>query len=158
MSLGITISGPTVPPKVLEKLVAALTPERIDPVVERVAVETFSNLVRNTPQKWFGQVRKAWQLTKPRVGERNVINKNKVMRFLEFGTKAHGPVQKKFLYIPLTRQAASGWSASLKRGVDYILVKRVRGIEPRGIVAAERAATGVRLLAAAKAHIKAAIA
>jgi len=77
------------------------------------------------------------------------------MRFLEYGTRAHGPVTKKFLYIPLNRKAAMGWTPDLKSqwahddkggAPDYLLVKWVAGIAPRGIAEAERKLIKPRLL------------
>lgn len=58
-----------------------------------------------------------------------------IIRHLEFGTVAHGPVTAKALFIPLTRRAAiRGWNPSLVRGRDYILRKWVRGIRATHLV------------------------
>lgn len=143
--------------RILRKIAEAMTPEKIDPVVERVAVESFANLIKTTPKRWFGQVRGSWKMTKPAPGVRELRNDHKVLPFLEFGTKAHGPVNKKFLYIPKNRKAAFGWNPSLKRGVDYILTKKVRGIKPMHIVANEKEKANERLALAAEAHLRKAV-
>ena len=80
------------------------------------------------------------------------------MWFLEHGTANAGtgfitPRRSKVLYIPLTRSAASGWRPGLVFGVDYVLAKRVRGIQPRNIAAAEAKKAELRLEAAMRAHI-----
>lgn len=59
-----------------------------------------------------------------------VVSLSKVALFLEEGTKAHGPVRAKFLYIPL-RPNAAVWRKGMIFGKDYILAKRVKGIKAR---------------------------
>jgi hypothetical protein len=88
----------------LARVGAALTPQALDPVVERVALRALREVVDATPKKWFGQVRRSWQLEKPELGARLVKNDNKIMLFLEEGTRAHGPKG--------STVAASGFSAS----------------------------------------------
>jgi len=141
------------------KVQSGLTPAEIDPVIDRVGLQVFADVVQHTPKKWFGQVRAGWTIQKPGLGQRIVVNRNKVMLFLEEGTANAGtgfivPKIKKFLYIPLTRSAAAGWHSGLKRGIDYIMKKAVRGIAPRKIVAAARERARVLLLNAMKAHIR----
>ncbi len=143
----------------IERVRAAMTPEAVDPVMERAGLETFREVVAATPKRWFGQVRGSWKIEKPKEGQRLVINRNKIMLFLEVGTANEGqgfiePKEKKALYIPLNRKAAMGWVEGLKYGVDYILRKRVRGIKPRWIVRDERKKARVRLLKAMKEHIR----
>jgi hypothetical protein len=143
----------------VERVKAALTPTAVDPVMERVGLETFRELVEATPKRWFGQVRAGWRIEKPKEGERVVINRNKVMLFLEAGTANQGtgfiePKEKKALYIPLNRRAAMGWVEGLKYGVDYILRMRVRGIKPRWIVHKERKKARARLMKALKEHVR----
>jgi hypothetical protein len=130
---------------IAEKL-RGITPEAIDQMVERAALETLVELVKTTPKQWTGQTRKSWQVQKPAQGVRIVENDSKVMLFLEKGTKDHGPVNKKFLFIPLTRRAAAGWFKGLRYGVDYILKKWVKGIKPMNIVRDERPRARERLL------------
>lgn len=160
MPLEVTIKGDEAKGlAMLEKMQRAMTPEAIDPMIEFVAAQTFAHVVEATPKKWFGSVRAAWQLEKPAVGERLVINRNKVMRFLEDGTANGGtgfiyPQVKKVLYIPLTRAAAGGWHEGLKNGVDYILRPKVKGIAPRKIVEAERLLVEERLKVATLAHLR----
>lgn len=132
-----------------------LTPEKIDPIVERVAFQALAGLVAASPKRWFGQIRSGWEVKKPFEGARTLdIPESKVgvggqkvrdiARFVDQGTANNGsgfiyPVKAKRLYIPLTRRAAGGWHAGLQRGVDYVLALRVRGIKGRNFIAPERA-------------------
>jgi hypothetical protein len=150
-------------PEKLAKLRAALEPAATDPVVERVALRAFAKVVKDTPKRWFGQVRMSWQIQKPRPGARVVVNDNKIMLWLEEGTANAGtgriyPKRGKFLYIPRNRNAALGWNPGLVYGRDYILRKSVRGIKPRRIAAKVAKEADKWLLADMKAHIKKALA
>jgi len=108
-------------------------------VVEKVAAKSFSRMVRATPKGYTGMTRQEWELKRTSPGEWWINNDYKVMRFLEYGTKAHGPKTAKALYIPLNRRAAiGGWKRGMRFGVDYVLAKREKGIKPMGIVAAEQ--------------------
>lgn len=135
-----------------------LSPEGIDPVVERVALWAIAELKKRTPTNKIGGghlTRAAWQgPTKVYPGARLIENPNKVMRFLEEGTQAHGPVRAKSLFIPLTARALGGWMKGMQYGVDYILVKWVRGITPRRIVAGVRAEATVKLKTAILEHVR----
>ena len=86
-----------------------------------------------------------------------MINGNKIMGWLEEGTKDHGPVTKKALYIPLTRQAAFGWQPGFVYGRDYILRKRVKGIQARHIAQEQARLAREDLKQSMKDHIKAAL-
>lgn len=148
--------------RMLKRIQSALEPAAIDPVVGRVGLETLRSVVEATPKRWFGQVRRSWQIEMPTLGSRVVRNDNKIMRFLEFGTANAGqswiyPKTKKMLYIPLNRRAALGWNESMVRGVDYILRRRVRGIKPRRIVAKQREIAAKKLLEAFVQHIRRAV-
>jgi len=80
-----------------------------------------------TPIRWTGRTRRGWRTRKVYNGY-NLYNELPAMRFIDQGTKAHGPVTAKFLYIPLNKKASRGWRPGLVRGKDYVLKKRVRGI------------------------------
>lgn len=109
------------------------------PVLKKTAWEAFAHIVSVTPKRYTGFTRQSWVVTEIPGRGYIVSNENKVMKFLEFGTTAHGPVTAKFLFIPLTREAAmGGWHPGLQFGVDYILKKRVRGIRATHIVQSER--------------------
>lgn len=146
----------------LSAVAAAMTPERVDPVVARVAAETLRSVVEHTPKKWFGDLRRQWQMHRLAPGRWTVENRSKIMLFLEEGTANAGtgriyPVNAKALYIPLVRRAALGWRPGFVYGKDYILRKSVRGITPRWIARDERVRAAVRLRIAATAHLQAAI-
>jgi hypothetical protein len=118
-----------------------LTPAAQDRVVRKAAWVIHGRLVRQTPKRWTGHTRRSWTVFRRGNSHYAVTNKSKVMRFLEMGTKAHGPVTAKRLFIPLNRRAAlagpKGVFASggkLKFGRDFVWAKRVRGIKARWIV------------------------
>ena len=105
----------------------------LDATVRDVAQEVHGWLKVLTPIKWTGNTRKSWIVRRNMGASYTVTNTSKIMLFLEVGTRAHGPVRARFLYIPL-KPGAARWNSSLIRGVDYILTKRVRGIRARKIV------------------------
>lgn len=164
MAFDIKIEGGDEALEILKVLKEGLRPEKIDFVVERRAAMTLKTAIERTPKKWFGQVRRSWMMKKEGPAHHVVRNDNKIMLFLEEGTRAHGPVTAKALFIPLTRKAVVANKefrkelvsagpgfikvrrqvpnkggglrttvTTLKFGVDYILVKRVKGITPRRI-------------------------
>lgn len=146
----------------LLRLKQMATPEAVDKIVDRAGFETQAALVTATPKKWFGQVRRGWNVTAPAKMERLVSNPNKIMRFLEFGTAngGQGFIQaknKKALFIALARRAAAGWNSALKYGLDYILRRRVRGIKPRHIVENERPRAIERVREGVKALVRKAV-
>lgn len=146
----------------IDLLTKAMAPERTHQVIAGVAAMAFAKVVRDTPKRWFGQVRGSWQMRHQKVGQVVIANQNKVMLFLEEGTANAGqgyiyPVRKKMLYIPLNRRASFGWTKSLKRGKDYVLARRVRGIKPRHIVAKARVWTENLLFTTMKAYIRRAL-
>src|SRR5262245_38473504 len=98
----------------LQRVSQALYPSRIDAVVERVALKAYRDTVDATPVRWFGQVRKSWELIKPSPGARLIINRNKVMLFLEEGTQDHGPKTARAMFLPLVREAAFGYRTGMK--------------------------------------------
>jgi len=167
----------------LQRIQDGLSPEGIDSVIEKVALQTLADLVKATRDaigvrpdgnRWnFEKPENKWIVSSAGTGKRLVSNNSKVMLWLDQGTKYHGP-RKQFanvrfsnvkvgrsakrraaaLYIPLTRRAAAGYHHGLVFGVDYILVKRVRGIRARHIVAAAKERLKVRLLEAMQAHVR----
>lgn len=80
--------------------------ELADKEVEQVALESLSRVVERTPTRYTGAVRKAWVHRKLGLMQHLVTNPSKVMGWLERGTRAHGPVNAKALFIPLNRRAA----------------------------------------------------
>jgi hypothetical protein len=129
----------------LDRIRLAVSPDKLDPLVEKVALEALRDAIEATPKKWFGQVRRSWRILKPEEGQRIIRNDNKVMLFIDQGTKDHGPTSKKALYIPLTRAASAGWRQGMVYGRDYVLAKRVKGIKAMHIVAAQAAKAQDRL-------------
>ena len=119
-----------------------------------------NDVVSATPKGWTGNTRQGWKIERPKPGVRVVANPMKVALFLEEGTANGGtgrifPRVKRFLYIPLNARAAlGGWNATLRRGVDYILRRSVRGIRPRWIARTEGEAAEVRLVKAVQDYIR----
>ncbi len=110
----------------LARLRKALSaPDNTEPFF-RLSLNTFRRLVTNTPRR-RGLTKKGWRII--RNSQVSVENPETVMKFLEYGTKAHGPVRAKMLFIPLNLSAKPGMRG-LVRGKDFVLAKRVRGIKP----------------------------
>lgn len=137
----------------LQQVQQGLTREVTNSIVQRVGLQMFAEIVAATPVRWFGAVRAAWRFIPTQSGS-IIRNDSKVFRFLDQGTKDHGPVQARFLYVPLTKQAASGWRSALKRGIDYILTKKVRGIKALRLIDRFRARSRERMLIEFKNHIR----
>ena len=106
--------------------------EKLKEVLKKVVEQSTDNLREKTPVKWTGNVKASW-VTEELTDGFQIKNTNVVMLYLEKGTKAHGPVTAKRLYIPLKPEAAQ-WSKGLKFGVDFVLAKRVKGIRALNIV------------------------
>lgn len=100
--------------RAVEALARGLTPKAIDGLVGDVALESLGRLKRATPKGFTGQTRNAWQIAKPRDGVRVLFNPTQTMRWIEFGTKAHGPVVAKALFIPLTKKAFLAYGRGTK--------------------------------------------
>lgn len=123
----------------LKRLRRAFKDNRHMVMLEGIAWKSFARLVAKTPKGFTGLTRQKWSVIKVAGRGYIITNTSKVMRFLEEGTRAHGPKTAKALYIPLNRAAAlRGWHPGLVQGSDYILRGRVRGIRALKIVQAER--------------------
>lgn len=132
----------------LRRIAKALTPQAQDLVLRRVAWIWHNRMVLRTPKRWTGSTRQAWKvqpLTRGAHRGYRVVNASKVMRYLESGTRPHGPVTAKMLFIPLTRRAAeagargvlgsvAGGSRRFIYGRDYVFARRVRGVTAMWIV------------------------
>jgi hypothetical protein len=155
-----------------QKIRAAFSGGAQDATVRKAAEIWRGRMIRRTPKRWTGQLRRSWQVQRLAPGVHELTNTSKVMLFLEKGTKAHGPKTAKRLFIPLTRKAAMAgprgviyalkqWSLNKTFGasnakkkppfvmfVDYVWAKRVRGIKARWIVRSARpqAANTLRIL------------
>jgi len=106
----------------LKQILDGLTPENTDPIVDEAARRTQAGLVSDTPKRWFGQARAGWlqpdSVTKPAPGVRVVQWSapegvaSPIMLWLEEGTRRHGPVVAKRLFVPLTKRAALWFMAA----------------------------------------------
>lgn len=90
-----------------QRLVSALAPGKQANVIRKAAYVWQGRMVRRTPKRWTGQTRRHWKVT--RIGENTfrLENDSQVMKWLEAGTKPHGPKKAKLLFVPLTRKAAA---------------------------------------------------
>lgn len=104
-------------------------------VLEETAQEARRDLIELTPKK-SGGTRAGWQVYPGEDGGRKVQNTEATMLFLEQGTRDHGPVNAKSLFIPLrpTVLPKKGGGSKYKFGVDFILTKRVKGIKAMNLV------------------------
>lgn len=125
----------------LRHLKTHLSKEVQDQTVAKAAWVVHRRLVQQTPKRWTGQTRRGWKVLKNAPSNYSVTNISKVMRFLELGTPAHGPVTAKALFIPLNRRAALAGprgvfagGRSFVFGKDYVFAKRVKGIKALKIV------------------------
>lgn len=139
MQVKITTTGGPRAQARLIRLRQAMSPANYDPVVDRAAWVTHARLVKETPKRWFGQVRRGWIVAKPGLGSRLVINRNKIMLFLEEGTRDHGPKEiygplrpgqprrKKAMFIPLTRRAANATQGIFGVGSTEQVTRHTQG-------------------------------
>lgn len=77
-----------------------------DVICDRVAAQSLGRLIAATPTRYYGKVRDAWFHAKVAPMVHVNTNPTKVMRWLESGTKAHGPKTAKALFIPLNQKAS----------------------------------------------------
>jgi hypothetical protein len=104
----------------LKRLNQALSPSNRAKVHRKAAEVMRGRLIRQTPKRWTGQTRRSWVVNSIDDAGYEVTNTSKVMRFLENGTRAHGPKTAKRLFVPLTKRAFLAG--------------------PRGVIAANKAA------------------
>jgi len=152
----------------LARLAAELTPEKADRTIEAAAFKVQAMVIIDTKEaimnyakrpRWnIAKPENKWMVRKIENSRWEVVNADKVMRFLEFGTRAHGPVTKKFLYIPMVRRAAGGWRKGFKWGRDFILARWVKGIRAYGIVETARRKAVDILLEEMRAFVRRAVA
>lgn len=108
--------------------------DKIDKILNAVSQEGVKTVVGKMPKKpkgkgfVTGQTANKWFAKKLSFGKYQIYSTSKVALFLEQGTRAHGPKTAKFLYIPL-RKNALVWRKGMIFGKDYILAKRVKGID-----------------------------
>lgn len=111
----------------IKRIERKLTPSAINGVMKATAFWGLRHVVEIMPKR-TGALKRSWKAVESAGGkEYRIASDSKVALFLEDGTKAHGPRVKKFLYIPL-RPGAAVWRKGFVFGKDYILVKRVKGI------------------------------
>lgn len=105
---------------------------------DRVASQTLSatrkEIKKYTAVRYTGETRRGWVTVREKMGKYATVNQTNAAMFLEEGTRAHGPVVKKALFIPLNKKAFFWYrygKFKLQKKTDYITVKFVKGIRPR---------------------------
>lgn len=141
--------------------------KNMDAVIEEIALIAMTDLIVTTKRaigvrpdgkRWnIEKPEDKWIMIKAGVAKRLLSNESKVMKFLDEGTKDHGPVRARMLYIPLTRKAALGYRKGLNFGVDFILAKHVKGMEPKHIVSDVRERVQTNMRSRMEAHLRKAI-
>jgi len=105
--------------------------------IRKVSMHAMRRLISETPKGYTGQTRKSWKIERHGSEKSfgfSINNESRIMKFLEFGTKDHGPKTARFLFIPLNRKTAlGGLRKNSKFGKDYVLTKRVKGIKALNI-------------------------
>lgn len=146
--------------KAIERMINGLTPEKQNLVVKKAAYKTLAAVVREVPVSFTSNTRKSWQANQIDVAHWKVqidpsnTKAQEVMGYLEDGTKAHGPVKAKMLYIPLRSTAALGWNKALVFGKDYVLARWVSGITALHIVKRAREQSRIWLKELMVEHIR----
>ena len=76
-------------------------------VCDRVAMQSYGRLRQSTPIGYTGRVQGDWEHIRLAPMKHINSNPNKVMRWLEHGTAAHGPKTAKALFVPLNQRATT---------------------------------------------------
>lgn len=123
--------------KTIRKKEEVLKGNDIKVMLWKATVREKNKIVDKTPKRWTGNAKKSWKVRKSPLGlSLTIYTTSQVAKWLNDGTKAHGPTHAKFLFIPLTHRAMLAQRrgvfpqgrSRLVFGIDYILTKRVRGI------------------------------
>ena len=147
--------------RAVDKMHAAFKGNGKNAPVAKAAQIWQGRMKRRTPKRWSGTLQRSWivQQVAPNVFELT-SNMPVIMKYLEMGTKAHGPTKAKRLFVPLTRKAAQAgpkgvmqaimsWRANRQPGSktkppyivgrDFVWAKRVKGIKARWFIRSARA-------------------
>lgn len=103
-----------------------------------IVAKTYMRCRRNTPRRFTGETKRAWVMRRNSTANYSVVNTRRVMRFLEKGTRAHGPKKAPRMFVPLNQKAFWAYKLGSKKklvlGKDFVLRKRVKGIRPHKII------------------------
>jgi hypothetical protein len=109
--------------------------------LKKIADKAKAEAVTKTPKRFTGNTKKGWKVVSGRGVAWIVKNDYRAMRYLETGTKEHGPKRANLMFIPLNKRARNAGPRGVFRnrknfkfGKDYILSKRVRGITAHYII------------------------
>lgn len=119
----------------------ALSAPFIKQELKVIADEAHAEAVVKTPKRYTGNTKHGWQVVSRGSAGWVLRNNYKAMRYLELGTKSHGPKRARRLFVPLNARSFKAGPKGVFRdkrnyrfGVDYVLALRVRGIKPHYIL------------------------
>lgn len=114
------------------------------------AHRTHKDLTMETPVGYTGDTRRAWKTNRISNIWFRVENKEKVMFWLENGTKRRYPKRAKNLFIPLKHSSwkAGGYKRGMTHGKDFVFAKSARGLKALKLIPKQSNVTARRLRAA----------
>jgi hypothetical protein len=119
--------------KLVNRIESKLSVKKIDAMLKKAAWQAqkqFVHAVKSKKGKGTGETSDSWKVIEVGKLRYEIVSTSKVAVYLEKGTKAHGPVSGKFLYIPL-KPGIKTWRKGQVYGKDYVLAKKVKGITAR---------------------------
>ena len=118
--------------------------------VAKEAYRTHADLTKETPVGYTGDTRRAWKTKRISNVWYRVENNEKVMFWLENGTKRRFPRRSKNLFIPKKHSAwkAGGYQKGMKHGRDFVFAKSAKGLKPLGLIPKQSNITAKRLRSA----------
>ena len=150
--------------RMCQRLIRAFSTRAVDKVVEKVARTTNNELRKATPplnprwkHKWTGTTKNGWRVEQRAPGQWQTTNDTEGINYLVRGAK--GPItpkKAKRLFVPLTMRGKMfyGGGMKLEYGVDFLLLKKVRGRAPKPIVADELPKAKMRFNAAMRSYLR----
>lgn len=150
--------------RAIGKLRTSVTKASLDPAISKVSDDTLRYARRKTPKRLTGKTREAWKKRRRGHASYYVENNTKVYKFIDNGTKAHGPKRARVMVLLLSKRAlkagVKGVLANRRRfryGKDYAIARRVRGIKPMRITEKVRAYAQPLVTKAMDRHIRKAL-
>jgi hypothetical protein len=125
----------------LKRTNKALSAAFIKQELRVIAEAAKAEAITKTPERFTRNTKAGWQVVSRGSVGWILRNNYKAMKYLENGTKAHGPKRANRLFIPLNKKAYNAGPKGVLRnkknykwGVDYVLARRVRGIRAHNIL------------------------
>jgi hypothetical protein len=117
----------------------SLTNAKVKAEIKKLANAAKKEAVIETPERFTKNTKRGWKVVTGTGLSWVLKNDYRAMRYLETGTRSHGPKRANRMFIPLTKKAHRAGPKGVFRnkknfkmgkGGDYILAKRVRGVKP----------------------------